>query len=871
MAHPHWSLDDTLLAESIPGFDLSPDGKRLVWEKTTWDSDRQRSRTHLYISNTAEGPNERQLTRGEDACFGARWSPDGKKVAFLTSRRAPDSKEDTQQQVWVLDADGGDPYPVTSYPRGVRGFTWRGADKVVFRAQEERTWREAWLSERKDDSRDVDDEDHEPPVRLFEQKLGNGKARRLTQNDDRIARVSISRDGAWALALHEQSLSFGYDNRIRPVLRLWNLTEGTYEDLFHGKFTVSGYRWFADSERFLVIEYHASRERYVTAGIRRAWLCDIAGRAEPLDLGSRRGLAYQDPVATGEGCLAVTNDGAWSGLFLAQGEPLTLTDIGGEHVRHLFGLRSALECNTIAYVSSSMERPPQLYVAELEEGKLTNPRQISKINSGWEDKPKAKGEVVSWVGALGEMVEGVLTYPTGYEEGKRYPLILSIHGGPHGHDRDGWGDNIYDPLQMLSERGAFVLQPNYHGSDGYGLAWSESIRDGGYYSLPLEDIERGVDAMIERGLADPDRLATMGWSNGAIYSIALVTRSERFKACSCGAGGAEWVADWGACDFGLSFSNYYFGASPLEEPELYRENAPLYEFEKVTTPTLFLHGTDDSAVPTHHSWVQFRALQQLGKAQTKLVLFPGEPHGLRLLSHRRRKLEVELAWLDHHLFGKPTPEPWKEALKDGSHLDRLMKLTKVAKDESGAYGALVEGVLTPEFVRHKGIELARFEVTVAQWNAFRAEKAGRPNRPVIVAAEEAQEYCAWLGERLGRAVRLPNAEEADKLYGGNGSGENTLDRWAGYKVTPTDLAKLREAIASAGVGPEELLWDVGSGPGQGDPAVYDLAGNVSEWTVAADGPTPRGRSAVQPADIRVPCDPDLAYTGFRVVMEPATG
>src|SRR5262249_47995439 len=201
--------------------------------------------------------------------------------------------------------------------------------------------------------------------------------------------------------------------------------------------------------------------------------------------------------------------------------------------------------------------------------------------------------------------------------------------------------------------------------------------------LPTEDIEKGADALIAKGLVDPDRLALQGWSNGAILTMALLTKSTRWKAAAAGAGGSEWVADWGACEFGHCFDRYYFGKSPLEDPQLYIKMAPFYQFDKVRTPTLLFQGEADRVVPPHHGWMQYRALQQLGKADVRLVMFPGAKHGLRKLAHQRRKLEEELAWFDRHLF--KTAKEENEALKSDSPLARALTLQKVRR-EGTRYG-----------------------------------------------------------------------------------------------------------------------------------------------------------------------------------------
>src|SRR5262249_38996119 len=161
---------------------------------------------------------------------------------------------------------------------------------------------------------------------------------------------------------------------------------------------------------------------------------------------------------------------------------------------------------------------------------------------------------------------------------------------------------------LLAQGGAFVLRPNYHGSSSYGMPFAASIANGKYYDLPVEDIEKGADALIAKGLVDRDKLGVQGWSNGAILTMALLTKSTRWKAGAAGAGGSEWVADWGACEFGHCFDRYYFGKSPLEAPQLYIKLAPFYQFDKVRTPTLLFQGDADRVVPPHHGWMQYRAL-----------------------------------------------------------------------------------------------------------------------------------------------------------------------------------------------------------------------------------------------------------------------
>jgi hypothetical protein len=396
----------------------------------------------------------------------------------------------------------------------------------------------------------------------------------------------------------------------------------------------------------------------------------------------------------------------------------------------------------------------------------------------------------------------------------------------------------------------------------------ESIGNGRYYDLEIPDIEAGVDALIARGHVDEDMLATMGWSNGAILTTELITRSKRYKAAAAGAGDVEWISDWGNVDFGVAFDNYYFGASPLEDPELYIRKSPFFRLGDVTAPTIIFTGTEDRNVPPSQSWSHYRAMQQIGRTEVRFILFPGEPHVLMKYVHQRRKVEEELAWFDRHLFG--THEETNLALQKGSPLDSALKLIRVAQVD-GLYGARVRGALAPEVIDRGGLEIGRFEVTRAQFAAFDdgfEYPEGTGNHPASsIPFGRATAYCEWLTNRTGETFRLAREGEVATLYeAARGSG-NTLDYWAGYGPNRDDTVRLAAEIAGL-PGDAPLLKKVGSFPGMGaeDP-VFDLGGNVAEWVIGTDGEGKLfGGSADRPSDPKTDgADAAEAYRGFRVV------
>jgi dipeptidyl aminopeptidase/acylaminoacyl peptidase len=868
-----WKPEDVVFTETAAQFRISPDGKWAIWVKSTADKDKDLRVSNLYLSSLTE-KKEIQLTRGEDQVSNPRWSPSGEMIAFLSTRTLPKPKPDSaHMQLWLMNTAGGEPWPVTESERGVQQFEWLDNNTILLSAEEDPSLYERETKEHKDDSDAVDDEAHTPPVRLFKFSVKDKKVTRVTDNGDWIQSFEPSYDGKKAVAIARRELSYAWDEKTPPATYIVDLTTGARTQIFPGrKLLPDRIRWARDNSGFYAIAPFSDSPRFNTASIQKLYYYDLAsGSTTEVNLDWDRALGF-NLETTNDGFITLLKDGVYTkpARYTKNGTTWSREWITGDTPRNYFDFVLGDDGHTLIYEYSNASTPTQWFRAQLDGAKIASPVQFTELNPQYKDRVIAKTEVLHWKGANDDDVEGILYYPHNYQPGKKYPLVVATHGGPAGADHDEWSESWAYSQNLMDQRGAFVLKTNYHGSSDYGLKWVESICCGKYYELEIPDIEKGVDNLIAKGLVDPDKIGALGWSNGSILSIQLtVTDPDRYKVAAVGAGDVEWISDWANVDFGEAFDDYYFGAAPIQNPQLYIQKSPVFKMDRVKAPTLIFHGTIDRQVPTAQSWTYYRTLYFLNKVPVKLVLFPGEAHGPRKLSHQLRKVNEEMAWFDKYLFHANPPE--NEAFKKGSPLDVALRRKDIQK--SGAsYGVISGRVLVPEVVKRGDLEIGRFEVTRAQYAVFDKSykiDAGTENYPAnAISFDRAKAYCEWLSKQTGQTYRLPKEAEVASLYKDRPN-ENTLDYWAGYSLNPEDAQRLEEKIKVL-PGGAPLLREVGSFSGQGEDGedlVFDLGGNVAEWVVAADGTGKTlGGSADRASDPKARYRPaDAAYTGFRVV------
>lgn len=673
------TIDDLLYSEFVSEMRISPDATQLAWVKTGNNQGQDLASSNLYITDLADLTTTQLTGFSQNWLGNIRWSPDSTSLAFISDAPLPGGDESASiPRVWQWTAGGGEPNPIDTGNLAPELLEWRNPGVLIMAAVDVGTVDEDKATPADDTIHVTDDAD---TARLYELPVTNSitrgpvtstAPRQITDNDDNMLDLSVSPDGSYAFVVRSKGAGIGYiANQPPQTCYLVKLDTGAFTQVLPDVTATLGSSWATDSSRVYVAQrYSSDPMRPLIFRVQIESVSSPDGANTPTDLSWGRGLDNMSPL--GYTCPTIsTFEGGFTG-FLADGYnprvalfesngsgQVEQQQLEGRDQGNIFSLVISSDGKTVCYEYSTTTEPVQLYTARIEDGKIVEPRQITNLNQQYDGKQVSRAEKISWQGARGDTVEGMLYYPVDYQPGQRYPLVLVIHGGPFESDKDRWPFGAYtwvDPYRLMNQKGAFALSVNYHGSASYGETsedWGNSMADSQFYGYALEDLESAIDRLVELGMVDEDRLGTMGWSGGGMLTNGLIATDTRFKAASAGAGGAEWISLWGPCRFGDAITKTYFGQDPVENPDLFREprTNPFYDASKVVTPTIMFTGDADENVPAAMTWVTYRGIQLHGQAPVELYVAPGEPHVYEQVSHQKRKMIEEQKWFDEYLFG----------------------------------------------------------------------------------------------------------------------------------------------------------------------------------------------------------------------------
>jgi dipeptidyl aminopeptidase/acylaminoacyl peptidase len=649
------TVDDYFEIGDVGDPRISPDGRWIAYTVTTQDLDEDETRSRIWMV-PAEGGDATPLSaKGEDSSS-PRWSPDGKYLGFLTSR------DEGKTQVWTLFREGGEAVQQTDAIQDVDSFEWSPDGKRMVLVLQDPTPAELQAREAREKGEKYEEKTAPPWV---------------------VTRQQFKEDYV------------GYLDNRRTHLYVFELASKKTAQITAGDFDDSEPAWSADGSRIAFVSNRTDDpdDNYNTD----IWVVkadnDDRG-ADPLRITSNAGpdaapswsadgksIAHTSNTDTGE-ALYSTNHLAVSSA--AGGDPKLLTreldrmifaprfskhdgsiyflledsgeqhlarvsSSGGEIDRLISGPRAVIAfhqgpSSAIATLVSEPHLPSEVFL--FDNGK--NERRSHVNDALLASLQLGAVEEFRFASVDGTEIEAFVVKPPNFSSRRRYPGILLIHGGPNSQ----YDYRFQFEGQLYAANGYVVAMPNPRGSTGYGQDFGRAIWQA-WGERDYEDVMGSVDYLVEKGWADPDRLAVTGWSYGGMLTNHVITKTDRFKAAATGASATLYVANFGHDMYQRWWTKELGRPWEPESRQLYDKLSPFNRVEAVVTPTLILGGKEDWNVPILNSEQLFLALKMLG-VPTELVVYPDEFHGIDTPTHAKDLLERYLAWFGHYLKGERT-------------------------------------------------------------------------------------------------------------------------------------------------------------------------------------------------------------------------
>ena len=639
---------------------LSPDGGQVVYVVSAYDEADDADYSHIWLYSTATGTS-RQLTFGKQNNSGPKWSPDGKSLAFISTRAE-------KAQLYLLPLDGDEASALTDLEQGVAGEIAWSPDgcRIAFSAGPapedapdlSKPYRVTRHVYRFDAIGYLDAAIQD----LYLVTVEGGDVQRLIQDDTMKSVLGWSADGS--RLLYAANMLPKSHNAYFLKLRVLDLASGAVTNLLDEWGDITSARWHPNDRQILFVGIPRGKPIGTKADL---YLVDAMSenvpenRSSTLAWGIGGGLQADMPTALsrGSGSIFVKADGASAYVRVQVGGTIQIHRISligaEEHRPVVVGDRTAflldMDANTgtLLFAVSDFNRPFELCMADGDGG---HERQITQINDDFlKGIAKAQIEHFRCPSKDGVEVEGWMIMPAGTDgstSARPFPTVLCIHGGPH----SAFGQIYHFDTQMLVGAGFAVLMVNHRASTGYGDAFATAIK-GDWGNLDYADLMAGVDFAIDLGFADADRLGVCGLSGGGNLSCWIVGQTGRFKAAVPENPVTNWQSFYGVSDLGVWFSVEELGGHPHEIPDLYARCSPITYAHNCTTPTLLIQGEADWRCPAEQSEQFYNTLKANG-CTVEMVRLPGSPHGGSIRGEpviRRAQNEALLAWMERFVKG----------------------------------------------------------------------------------------------------------------------------------------------------------------------------------------------------------------------------
>ncbi len=648
------TIEDYFTQASISDCALSPDGSQIAYTESRWQGPKEPASSDLWVVNCQTKAIQR-LTFDPASDAHPRWSPDGQFLYFTSNPKREADKSppyDGKTQVWRLQWASGRLEPVTRVEGGIDAFRLSANGKSLYYTASKEHTIDDWKDLRKEFADLKYGHGVHKVSTLSKLDLTTWRTTQLLDEKRHIDSFDVSPDEARIAMIsvpNEQLLQREGWSRVDLFDTATSQVTTLPDDLWR-KAAPSPYGWLLEptwSGDGRHLAFLVGFDGYPAELLVASWTGEvptIRRMPRPKDVYLEGGITWRgmsDEVCYLGDVRATVRVCSARGLHTDTLTAHVLTP--QDSVIH--AARFDAKGERLALVQSGLTYSRDVFVSGV--GETEKATRLTSVNPQVDTWKLPQLSRVTWKGANGDEVEGTLELPPDYQPGTKLALIVCLHGGPTGAESYGFKYSIYGHT-LLAAKGYALFCPNYRGSTGYGDQFLIELI-GHENEIEVEDILKGVDALIERGIADPERLGVMGWSNGGYLTNCLITGTNRFKAASSGAGVFDMTIQWGEEDTPGHVINYLEGL-PWKQPAEYQKTSPLYQLQDTfRTATLIHVGEQDERVPVTHSRTLHRALHHYVKAPTELVIYPGTGHGLTQYHHRLAKLKWDQAWFEKYL------------------------------------------------------------------------------------------------------------------------------------------------------------------------------------------------------------------------------
>jgi dipeptidyl aminopeptidase/acylaminoacyl peptidase len=621
----------------VGGAVIHPDGMLVAYELTVPEppeDDEKAGRTTSIWLMLLDGEGEaRRFTPERVSSSSPAFSPDGSMLAFLSKR----SDRHEKTQIYLIPLDGGEARMLTDHETDVGSFRFSpDGSTIAFSARAPETDEEKQAEK---EGRDwiIVGEDYDD-ASLWTVDVATGEISRVFDEKINVLDFEWTPDGQ-TLIVRASPTPFADDRLMYPSLYRAAAAGGDPQKLFPTEGKLGDFEVSPDGSTLAFLGAVDITDPLAQS----VFIAPLDGSAPPRDVTPGLEASISQLAWLNDGVLIVrASEGTratMSTIDIATGERTIIVDPGCSIWS--FDLHRA--SGRFVAIADGLDYPGELHAGSVETGQLT---RLTNSNPQLADYAIARSVAIQYRAQDDQEIGAVLTYPIDYDPSRVYPMIVNPHGGPEGANRVGF-DTI---AQLLAAHGYLVFQPNYRGSAGRGVAWAK----GDHYDLggqEFRDVIAGIETLIERGIADRDRIGIGGWSYGGYFSaLGATLYSEFFKAAVMGAGISNWISFTGTTDIPHENSYVHWNQWMYEDFDRYWDASPLSAIDKANTPTLILHGQDDERVPVEQGIELYRALEDKG-VETQMVIYPRAGHGVRERAHRIDLLTRELEWFDRFLKG----------------------------------------------------------------------------------------------------------------------------------------------------------------------------------------------------------------------------